>query len=300
MKTGQIFWGVLFVTIGSLILLQRYDIFIMDWSFVWDLWPVLLILWGLSIITKETFVKPIITVLIAFFIGAVLYGSVSNIVDGSNNVLWQNDDYDVRTFYEDYYENIKFADLKLSAGVGTFTIKDRTSRLIKGIAQGNIGEYTFNTYNNDDNTNINVEMNEADFNPFKNKTRNRLELQLNENTIWNLDLNLGAAKAYFDLTPFKVQNLSLKTGATKTKIKLGKEYNNTDVNIEMGAATLDIAVPKEAGCRLKGDMVLIIKDLKGFSKLDSGYYETDNFDSAAQKITINVNGGVSALDINRY
>ncbi|MBN1299624.1 MAG: hypothetical protein JW995_00250 [Melioribacteraceae bacterium] len=299
MKSGQIFWGVFLLSIGALILLNRYDLINVSWSFVWDLWPVILILWGLAIITRETFLKPLVTVLTALFVAAVLYGFFYNIVDDiDDHNGWSIDFSDSRTFYEEYDPKYEFADLKLSSGVGIFTIKDRTSNLIKGYQKGSYDDYSFRVNDSDNRAKIYIEL-DKNFHSFTDQIDNKLELQLNKEPVWDLDLNLGAAKSYFDLTTFKVARLELNTGATRTRIKIGDKYPDTKIDVSMGAASLDIFIPQDAGCMLEGDMVLVLKELEGFDKVNSERFETPNFDSAKQKIRIRVEGGISSLKINR-
>lgn len=299
MKTGQIFWGILFVTVGGLILLNRYDIVDVNWYFVWDLWPLLLILWGLMIMSKDTIAKPIITVVIAFFVGVIIYGTISNVVDDSRYESYWDEDNEIRKFSEEYDPSMKFAELNLSGGVGTFVITDRTSKLVRGYAKGDVEHLDFSSHANGDKVYINVELDKNDWHVFKGTSKKLVEVELNRNPIWDIDLNLGAAKSNFDLSPFKVKNLEINTGATKTKIKLGEAYPDTKIKIQMGAASLDLLIPKESGCRLKGDMALMAKDFKGFGK-ESGYYITSNYEQAENKIDIHISGGVSSIEIDRY
>jgi hypothetical protein len=301
MKTGQIFWGVFFVTIGSLIFLTRYDVFDFSWSYVWEFWPVLLVLWGLSIIVNDTKIKPAITVLIALTFGGLVYGTVYNIVDDvDDTITWTDDDYEVRSHSEDFNSEISEAKLTLSAGVGSFTVKGSTSKLFKSTAKGNVSNYTVRSNDRGEKAFVNIEMEQANMLVFDGSLQNKMEVKLNKNPVWDLDLNLGAAKSYLDLSNYKVENVWLKMGAANTKIKLGDRHSNTELRVEMGAASLKVLIPKKAGCVLRGDMVLITKDLDGFEKLDSGNYRTENFNDAEQKIKIILRGAISSFEVIRY
>ena len=68
----------------------------------------------------------------------------------------------------------------------------------------------------------------------------------------------------------------------------------------MGAAALRIYVPETSGCKVNGEMVLVTKDLDGFRKNNSDLYITENYDSAKDKIDIDIQGGVASLDVKRY
>jgi hypothetical protein len=52
MKNKYIFWGLLFVSIGILILLMNIDL-----NNIWRFWPIQVILWGIIYFTKNQIVK---------------------------------------------------------------------------------------------------------------------------------------------------------------------------------------------------------------------------------------------------
>ena len=143
-------------------------------------------------------------------------------------------------------------------------------------------------------------MREVDFDLFNTSLKNHLQISLNENPTYSLDLEIGAAKSYFNLIPFNIKNLVLQTGATDTKIKLGNKSELTYVNVEIGAASLQIYVPKTSGCKITGDMVMMSKELSGFLSDDSDYYYTDNYETANNKIIIEIQGGISSFEVKRY
>lgn len=301
MKTGQLFWGFLFLTLGTLFFLVNYDLIFIDWSIIWDIWPLLLIFWGISIIAKETKIKPVLSVLFGVLIGFLIYGTINNFF-GNFDILC-DDNYtgdEINTYVEDYDPAIEEASLLVKGGVGTFRIQDPTSSLFRGISSGVFNDYSYRIFGSSNHRRIELSQDEYEINPFQERIENRLNIKLNKAPEWNLDLRIGAAKAYFDLSPYKVTKLTYKTGATKTKIKLGARSEKAEVNIEMGAAALEILVPREVGCKLTGDMVLVSKKINGFIKKDSGYYITENFERVDKKITIDIEGGVSTLKVERY
>lgn len=142
-------------------------------------------------------------------------------------------------------------------------------------------------------------MNKKDFS-FGEKLRNNVQVQLNQNPVWDFEFGFGAAKAYFDLTEYKVRNILLNSGAANTTLKIGDKYDMTNIKIEMGAAKLRIYIPYDSGCKIKSDLVLSSKSMKDFNKLDSGNYVTPNYDSAENKIDIEIDAGVSSFKVIRY
>ena len=103
-----------------------------------------------------------------------------------------------------------------------------------------------------------------------------------------------------DLSQYKVSKFNLETGATTTDVKFGDKLETIKANIEMGAATLKIRIPEETGCLIKGDMVLVVKNLDGFNKIDKKRYQSLNFENSKNRIFINIDGGISTLKVVRY
>lgn len=301
MKSGQLFWGFFLLSIGSLFLLNKYDVIYTDFSFVWDLWPLIFIFWGALVIFKNSLVKPIISAIFGIFLALVFFGIIANIYTGFHFNFDSSDrDFISQSYSEDYNDSIKTAQLELRTGGGTFEIKGPTNKLVDANGYGTLAEYDFVTDIQDENAYIEFNLNKRHFDLFEGKLKNHLEIMLNENPVWDFRFDFGAAKTKFDLSPFKVRNIDLNTGAANVRFKLGDKFDSTFVDVEMGAAKLKIEIPENSGCQVKGKMVLMSRSLEGFNKLDKGYYETPNFENAQKKIFIRINGGVSSLSVNKY
>lgn len=300
MKSGQLFWGFFLLTIGALFLLTRYDFISSDFCFVWDIWPLIFVLWGAIVMFKNSFVRPIISALFGLFIGLILFGIVYNVFASIEFSHDYDNDYYSETFTEEYDSSVKYVDFEFSSGAGTFVIENTTDKLIYGRGYGNWAEYDYYYDIEDTSAYVHFDLNKKHFNLFDGKIKNHFTMALNENPVYNFRLNFGAAKARFDLSKYKVKNVDLNTGAANVTLKIGDRYDSTYVDVEMGAASLKIEIPITSGCRVKGDMVLMSRHLDGFEKKSDGYYETPFFENMDNKIFINIDGGVSSLSVNKY
>ncbi len=299
MKSKQLFWGFFFLTLGFLYLLAKFDVFL-GFDFSWDLWPLLLILAGIAIITEGTIVRPLISIIFGIFVGFLVFGWIGNVFDENDNFdSVSKGEYAKKTFTLQYDSTITVANLSLKAGAGKFYINDDTNKLIFAKSKGSKLKYTFNDTQKDSIVWIEIESGTKNFKLF-NDEPSRFYLKLNQNPVWNLDLELGAAKSELDLSKLKVKNLVLKTGATKTEIKLGDKLPKTYLNIDMGVASLKIKIPHNAGCKIVGKMGLVKKELPGFEENGDGIYKTPDYETAENKIIIDYNGGVSKFEVERY
>ncbi len=299
MKSKQLFWGFFFLTLGFLYLLVKFGVFL-EIDFSWDLWPLLLILAGISIITEGTFIRPLLSGVFGILVALLVFGWVGNVFNDDDDFdSVSTKEYVKKTFTVPYDSTITIANLSLKAGAGKFFINDDTDKLIYAKAKGTKVKYSMKDSQKDSIVWIDIKSETKNFKLFNDKPT-KFYLKLNQNPVWNLDLELGAAKSEIDLSNLRVKNLVLKTGATKTEIKLGDKLKKTYLNIDMGVASLKIKIPHNAGCKILGNMGLVKKELPDFETTDKGIYKTSNYETAEKKIIIDFNGGVSKFEVERY
>jgi len=308
MSYRKIFWGLLLVLIGILFILKNTGVLFFTWHSMWQLWPVILILWGISLIPVKDWIKLLlsfVTVVVTFF-AVQQYGPKDN-----HNWNWEwndnnnrdNDDEDSTTVYnnvmsEDFDTLTKFAELKLNIGVGKFTINDTTNMLIEVKHDNDNANYSMTAKAEDSLTIIDLSLEKGEFN--EGKVSNNVNLKLNTNPIWDLDLNVGAAEVKFDLSGFKTRNLKIQGGASDIDLKIGAAVPLTDVKLEAGAASIMIRVPESAGCEIISNTFMASKNFKGFTKVGKQKYQTPNFASSTNKIMIDLQAGVARVDVVRY
>jgi hypothetical protein len=314
MKFRNIFWGMILILLGVLFILRNFDVIDIQWYSLWQLWPAFLILWGVSILPANNWIK---TILVAIVLTASAYLMVNRPADKDLNWIHHHfrSDYDYDNDEEDYtydgeevqqdfhiaYEDsVSTAIINFDMAAGSFYIRDTSNYLLNFSKRGNMGEYTYNIRRTGDKAKINI--NRVGEELFRNDHHadHKVTLSLNQEPVWNLNLDVGAAKLDFDLTRFKVKKIDLDGGAASIKIKLGNQLPKSYVNIDAGASEIVVQVPQNAGCDLHLNSVLSGKTITGFEKIDHGHYRTDNFDTAENKIFITMDAAVSSYKITRY
>lgn len=305
MKHQNVFWGTILITFGLLFLFDRLGIFELEWFMVWRLWPVLIILWGVSILPVRGLFKLIMALGIAA-LSLFIYANLDHEESPFHNKLHfnYNDDYDttdieeVNQVFSHQNEFIKSAKLRLLAGAGDFKLNGTTDELIYIMKSGGRLGYDFKVEELESDATVSLEQ-KSDIN-MRNNRPNKLDIQLNENPVWGFDIEIGAANFDFDLTAFKVDTIDLEGGATSIQFKLGDKHPETDINIDAAASSIKILIPESAGCSVKGSSILSHREMEGFNQVSKGHYETDNFSTASQKIKINVDAAVSSFEVKRY
>lgn len=300
-KGGQLFWGTFLLCGGLLFLGVKSDFLSNDWSFIWDIWPVALILLGVTIIFKNTIMKPVLSIGFGAFTAVIVFGIILDVsYDDFGDGYHRDYSENRKVLSADMEDQINFAQLTVSTGASKIVLRDETSELVKIDAKGFLSDYYLRKEISDSSAEIEVGLVDRDYNLFEHDGSNRLELKLNRDPEWSLFFNTGASDSYIDISNFLVRKVKLHTGASNTSFVIGDKLPLIDVKVNMGAAALKFKIPEDSGCRLEGNMVLFAKDLDGFEKIGDNYYSTPGYEEKENKINIYIEGGVSALDIIRY
>lgn len=317
MSYKKLFWGILLVIIGILFILKNMGLIFFDWWTVVRLWPLILILWGISLIPVQGYIRLILS-LVAIAVTFILVSKFDRNErpflgwhndhkkweyrwednnDEENDSTWSNE---VQELFQTYDSTMKEATLTFDAAAGDFKLSDSllSDKLILFKKRGNIGDYSMTSSDEDGRRIVNLSIEDSDIKI--NKYSNKVQLYLNPQPVWDFKFEVGAANIDFDLSNFNIASLGLEGGASSMNLKLGDKNPMSKVNIEAGAASIDISVPTTAGVEINTETVLTSHNFPGFKKISKGQFRTDNFSTAPSKIIIEVDAGVSSLSVNRY
>src|SRR5690606_22194280 len=174
-----------------------------------------------------------------------------------------------------YEEGIDAAFLSIRGGAVNYKIQGYTDELIHAETYSNLGSYLMKTTrSNGREAHISFNMEKAN-RRWRDMDENRALISLNVRPVWHVSLDMGAGAAEFDLSPFRVARLDLKGGAISFEAKLGMPQKETVVNADSGVASVEIAIPQAAACRIVANTGLSSKDFPGFVQQPDGSYTTD-------------------------
>ena len=299
MKSGRVFWAVLFITVGALGLLQNVLNLGWNWSGLWKAWPLVLILIGISVIFRDKQFRWIFSGsagLLVGLIGFALFQHGCNEIDTN----WKSNDKVVKqTLVEERDSSIARASFSFDGGAGVFTISDTTGHLILVESDSTLGSYELTREDSAGMSNLSLEMNGGNMH-WHGNGRNAVNIRLNPDPEWEMDFDVGAAKANFNLSPFKVRKVNFNGGASAVDFKLGDRADLTDVDIETGVSSINVFVPSSVDCEIRTDASLSSKQFEGFAKMGPGVWRSEGYGTKTKKITINVDAGVSSIHISRY
>ncbi|MGL4632421.1 MAG: hypothetical protein ACRCVT_14560 [Leadbetterella sp.] len=281
-------------------------------------WPVLLILAGVSVLfdNRKSAYNSVTALLIAFCIPLAIFSFISKKVDKFKNNFWENNiefstsdkDENERTTSKPtilipYTDQTKTVDLRINANAVSFKLGEPTTQnSVEAFAKSGL----INVFSTDSSKGDNQDV-QLDFKLNNEKTNfkirdidNKIKVSLHKAPIWNFDMNLGTSAIDLDFEDYKVAKCYVSTGASELKLKFGKLLPEADVNISSGLSNIRIKVPRESACRITMVEGLSSNDFDGFTKMGNGVWETEGYESASNKIKINLSTGVSEIRVSRY
>jgi hypothetical protein len=113
-----------------------------------------------------------------------------------------------------------------------------------------------------------------------------------------LSVETGASENDLDLRELRVTDLSVRTGASRTRVVLPAGAGFTRARIDAGAATVRVEVPDGVALRVLGRMQIGTNDIdtRRFPASADGWASAD-YDSAPNKVELAVTGGLATLQI---
>jgi len=334
MKSRKIINGLIFLLVGLILLANTLGM--LDWS-VWHnvvkLWPILLVSAGLSMIFRErglSFLGPLL-IFLAIIVGVWTsysdFGLIPEVIPQEKVLSREIIPETVQPLTKDISSEIEmpttseststneqeteretplkktiapettkaFIDIKFD--LGTLTINNSTSQLYECIAKYRHKEFEpfekYSVSNGDIYINISHAPISRSF--FSSNVNNKWLLKLNKNIIYNLQISSGAINMDCDLSGLMIDKLFIESGASNLHLILPSF--NTKVMVDTGVSNIDIDIPGNVGTMVTMDTGIAMKDLDDFIR-DNNIYNSKNYNDTEYKANIELDCGVSNININ--
>ncbi len=127
------------------------------------------------------------------------------------------------------------------------------------------------------------------------------DLVLNPRVTLDLDLETGASESRIVLTDLRARDVRLKTGASATTIDLPVAAGLTRLWVDSGAASVKVRVPGGVAARIRIRAALAgtrVDAVRFPRRGESPVYESADFESAANRVEIDVDTGVGSIEIS--
>lgn len=294
--------------LGPLLLISAGVVFLLNnlgvlpwsvWALLGRLWPLVLIAIGIDlIIGRRNPIASALLVLAVLAAGAAFVYASGGFVGGGGVVSTQ---LNVRLI------NANSADVRVEKGVGTLTIgsMEGDDRLL---ATGNL-EYLENreaprqnVTESGDTANVEISEGRGGVNFglkwFNGAQSPGWDINLNRRVPIDLEVDIGTGNATLDLKTLQIGTLKVDMGTGNARLILPSNANNTNVDINGGTGNLELIVPGEVEARIEVNSGLGNSTFDSrFFKRGEDIYETGEYASATNKVTIKVNHGIGNLNI---
>jgi hypothetical protein len=260
MRRDNIFWGIALITVGVLLYLQAQGLIGNVFQYFWPLALILVCAW----IILGVFWKPAPSSLESFTIplGAA--------------------------------KSVKY---RFSHGVGQLEISGGApagQAIVGTDAPGMNRKSSLNG----DRLEVRVEAGPS-FIPFVGPSEGVWRFQLAQDVPALLSVESGASSLNIDLEHMLATHCVLKTGASSANVIMPARGASL-LDVESGAATVRIRVPQAtaARIRIKEGVTAVNVDTNRFPRLDSGLYQSSNYDSSSDRAEINIESGLGNVTVN--
>ncbi len=247
MERKNLIWGWLLVIVGTLFLLDYYELIDFSIRNLVRLWPILLIIWGVSILPIARRYKNIS--IIALILGGLVLASTLpapehswfNIHHNSAKRHKSKRSKNKKQYTINYLANdstLRSAKLEMSMGAGKLTINRPSQQYwLDFEAFSNLQDYNGSMTTNGSKAHFIIDSNNDDDNSFSinNNSTNKANLRLNSTLLWDIELDAGAIDMNADFSQMHINSLDIDTGASSINIKLGTLQKETHVKIDSGA-----------------------------------------------------------------
>lgn len=131
----------------------------------------------------------------------------------------------------------------------------------------------------------------------------RLDVTLGKDITWErVSLQVGATQSDLDLSDLDVENVQVNTGASETIVKVGERARRLKVDVQAGAASVVLRVPKDAGVTVKCQGPIATTLPGGFTQTRGNLFD-QSWEKRADDgpdISVSVSGGIMSLRLETY
>jgi hypothetical protein len=262
MRRGEVFWGTLLVLLGVLFFLKAAG-FLPGDVFSW-FWPFFIIA-----------------------IGAwILLGG-----------LYSRSRFESAEQFSVPLEDAREASLSIDHGAGRIELRAGANAgdFLTGVSGVGMNR---KTRLNDGKLEVEIDAGPS-FIPFIGPEGGVWQYRLNADLPVSIKIEAGASRLDLDLTDLRVTYFSFEGGASNLNLILPAHVENTLVDIEAGAASIDVRVPDGVAMRFRTKSVGSLNiDENRFPHREGGIYQSTDYDAARYHAEVTVDGGATSIKVH--
>lgn len=294
---SRIFWGLLLILVGVLVLLDNLGFVDVDYQNIVQLWPLLIVGWGVSLLNiKGSWWSVVSALLMVAILALLAWVAIYNVPFGNESAEVQSQSRRV-DLENNTVDNL---DVSVRGGAGTVTVGSHGGRApVEARLNSDFASLDVDSRVNDTTQFVEVSPDGSRM-WWSGNVRNDLKVDVSRQLALSMDIKTGAADLDVDLSRTLLQRLSVDVGASRSIVTIGDRVDDVSLELKSGASSMTVRVPRSSGVKVQLDRGISSQNLEGLTDTGDGVYETAGFASAAKKITIRGNLGASSFTLERY
>lgn len=289
----RLFFGLIFLVIGFGFLIQNFHLIPglnFDFSILLSFWPVLIILSGLSILSRGTWLGSLLSILITFAIVVVM--AFYFILPAPVNLL-QTFSFDIPRSLD-----VEHANISIELGASSVEMGSGGESLVSGELNSNVATLSTQDMIKNGIQSVEITMQE-NFKRMRGGIANNLSFNLADDVPLSIIMKSGASNINFDASRLILEDFELNTGASKVTLTFGDKARESNVVLKSGVSSIGIMIPEGVGTKIQTNSSFSQNDFLGFERVKDDLYQTENYNSASSKLNIMIESGVSSVSVNR-
>jgi len=260
-RIGPIFWPLLLIAVGAAFLLSNFDLLSFDPWNLWKLWPLILVVIGLDILLATTWPRS-------------------------------------RTAHQPLSidrDSLSEAEVSFEFGAGVLDVEG-------GAAPGKLieGEFTDDVEYQLRDRRLKIYARPYFWDWWGWRGERRWDVRFTRDIPLRLRFQVGACRTDLDLSDLRVTDFALECGAADTRVRFPREAGATRASVKAGAASVKLTVPEGVAARITATVAIgsFNVDTQRFPPAGSGRYASPDYDTAANKVDIHIEGGVGEVRVS--
>ncbi len=261
MRRGEIFWGSLLVILGVLFFLKTAGYLVGD-VFSW-FWPFIFIGFGVWILLGSTVMRV---------------------------------NYEHAEKFSVPLQDAKEARLSIDHGAGQIDLRSGANAgdFLTGASGTGMN---LSSRLNGDKLEVKIDAGPS-FIPFLGPAGGVWQYRLNPDLPTVIDIDAGASCLDLDLSDLRVTHFSFDGGASRLDLTLPARVENALVDIEAGAASIELHVPQGVAMRFRTKSVGSLNiDETRFPRREGGIYQSSDYDAAQYRADVTIDGGATSIKV---
>jgi hypothetical protein len=284
------------IVLGGLLLVTNFGL--VSWNSlldVWALWPILLVAFGLDLISGGRLRIPILIAVVA--VGALAWSGTLKlpaVFGGSTSVVAETHTIDVPIGAADR------AEVRLSPGVADLTIDvtGSAATLLEGEIATGRGESLIESFDLNSGNAV-VELRSEMERVFTNFGRDhRWDLTVSDRVPVELNVDSGVGRSRLDLRGLELTGLHVNGGVGEVVVTL-PETGGYSASFDLGVGATRIRIPEGVAASIRIDNGIGSVNVNGDFVRSGERYQTPGFDQARDRVEMTVDGGIGAITVEQ-